>query len=145
MDKTCYISQLGTWGHHAAHPLRALDCAGLFAARHTVTRPQDDTEANALGFLERDMPTLEGQTAVSGWMSRRGWKDDRHSQEPAMEAYSRVSGLAMYVRRPAIGGDLHGTRGLCLFLRDRIAKRALHHLSVARLAPLPQAERRGRR
>ena len=134
MDKIHHISRFGTRVHPSAPPLRALTRSGPFPVRRAVTVPRDDTETNALRFLERDTPTPEGPMVVSDRMSHRSRKDDRSRQVQAMKAYGRGIGLAVDVRRPA-------RHAQALPVPDEpLAKRVLHHLSVVRLVPLPQAE-----
>ena len=131
IDKIYYIYQFGT----------QVDRSGQFPARRTVMGPRDNPETNVLRFPLREARTPERKTVVSGRMSSRGRKDGQPSQMQAMKAYGRGARLAVDARRPAIGGGLHCTLRIFLFLTDRIEKRAIHHLSVVRLAPLPQAER----
>ena len=132
MDRIYRIPQFGARVGRSAHPLRVMDRNGTFPARGTATGRRYHTEADARRFPSAGDAAPQGLTVVYCRVSGRGPRDDRKRQVSAMEAYGPGAGVAVDEWQSAVGGGLHVKRQVFLSLRERIGKRELVHLPVAR-------------
>ncbi|MYC62289.1 MAG: hypothetical protein F4X16_05570 [Caldilineaceae bacterium SB0661_bin_34] len=104
---------------------------GQWPDRHTPVSHRHCTDAD----MER--VSEPGRTVVYGRVSSRAQRDDRRSQQQAMETFCLGADLAMDKGLTEIGGGLDFQRPVFRSLMERMENRELGLLPVARKDSLP--------